>query len=136
MGDVPLAVCERMWIQHDVSVDVHNHLNAVFSGCWIGKGGPVPWPVRSPDLNPFAYFLCRYLKALVFETPVETDMKLVARIVAACTLLKTHQGYLSGCSRILYADVILALRLVAVNLSNCCKMQYGTLIVSTYCICR
>ena len=46
-------------------------------------------------------------------------------------LFKTHQGYLSGCSRILYADVMLALRL-----SNCCKMQNDKLIVSIYCICR
>ena len=44
----------------------------------------------------------------------------------------THQGYLSGCGRILYVDVIFTLRLVAVNLSNCCKMQNGTLIVSMY----
>ena len=51
-------------------------------------------------------------------------------------LFKTHQGYLPGCGRILYADVMLALRRVAINLSNCCKMQNGTLIVSIHCICR
>ena len=51
-------------------------------------------------------------------------------------LFKTHQGYLSGCGRILYANVLLALRLVAINLSKCCKMQNDTLIVSMYCICR
>ena len=50
-------------------------------------------------------------------------------------LFKTHQGYLSECGRILYADVMFALRLVAVNLSNCCKMQNGTLIVSMHCVC-
>ena len=36
----------------------------------------------------------------------------------------------------MYVEVRFALRLVAVNLSNCCKMQNGTLIVSMYCICR
>ena len=35
-----------------------------------------------------------------------------------------------------YADVMFALRLVAVNLSNCSKMQNGTLTVSMYCSCR
>ena len=40
-----------------------------------------------------------------------------------------------GAARILYVDVIFALRLVAVNLSNC-KMQNDTLIMSMYCICR
>ena len=39
---VPLVVRERMWIQHDgapshVSVDVRNHLSAVFPGRWIGR---------------------------------------------------------------------------------------------------
>ena len=38
-------------------------------------------------------------------------------------LFKTHKGYLLGCGRILYVDVIFALKLVAVNLSNYCKMQ-------------
>ena len=51
-------------------------------------------------------------------------------------LFKTHQGYLSGFGRILYADVMFVLKLVAVNLSNCCKMQNDTLIVSIYCFCR
>ena len=83
-----MAVRERMWIQHDgaphhFSVDVRKHLSAVFPGRWIGRGGPIPWPTRSPDLNPLHYFLWEYLKSLVFETPVETDMELVARIVAA-----------------------------------------------------
>ena len=54
----------------------------------------------------------------------------------SCLGFKTHQGYLSGCGRILYVDVIFALRLVAVYLSNCCKVQNSTLIVSMYCICR
>ena len=78
-----MVVRKRIWIQHDgapprFSVDVHNHLNAAFPVHWIGRGGPIPWPARSPDLNPLDYFLRRYVKSLVFETPVETDMKLFA----------------------------------------------------------
>ena len=44
---------------------------------------------RSPDLNPLHHFLWGYLKSLGFETPVETDMELVARIVAACDIQNT-----------------------------------------------
>ena len=44
-------------------------------------------------------------------------------------VIQTQHGYLSGCGKILYTDVMLALRLVAVNSSNCCKIQNGTLIV-------
>ena len=47
------------------------------------KGGPIPWPARSPDLNP-----------LVFETPVEMGMDLVARIVAASDIIQNTPGIL------------------------------------------
>ena len=75
------------------SVDVRNHLNAVFPGRWIGRGGPIPRPARSPDLNPLHYFLWGYLKWLVFNTPVETAMEYLPRIVAAMILFKTYQWY-------------------------------------------
>ena len=60
------------------SVDVRNHLNAVFPDHWIWRGGPIPLSARSSDLNPLHYFLWGYLKSLVFETSVETDMQLVS----------------------------------------------------------
>ena len=86
-----------MWIQHDgapphVSVVVRNHFNAVFPGCWIGREGPIPWPARSPDLNPLQLFIWGYLNSLVFETPVETDMELVTRIVAAYDIIQNTSG--------------------------------------------
>ena len=31
-------------------------LNEVFPDAWIGRGGPIPWPPRSPDLSPFDFF--------------------------------------------------------------------------------
>ena len=46
---------------HHFWVDVRNHLNAVFPGHWIGRGGPIPWPARSLDLNPLHYFVWEYL---------------------------------------------------------------------------
>ena len=72
----------------------------------------------------------------MFEIPVETDMELVARIVAAYDIIHNTSGIFVRVHRILYVDVIFALRSVAVNLSNCCKMQNDALIVSMYCICR
>ena len=89
---ISLAVRERMRIQHDgaprhFSVDVRNHLNAVFPDRWIWRGGPIPWRARWSDLNPLHYFLWGYLKSLVFEIPVETDIELVVRIVAAYDII-------------------------------------------------
>lgn len=46
------------------SLHVRVYLDRVCSGRWIGRGGPVYWPPRSPDLNPLHYFLWRYLKLL------------------------------------------------------------------------
>ncbi|KAJ4440129.1 hypothetical protein ANN_08267 [Periplaneta americana] len=36
---------------------VRNHLNATFPDRWIGRGGPVTWPPRSPDLTALDSFL-------------------------------------------------------------------------------
>ena len=32
-------------------------LNERFPDTWIGKGGPIPWPPRSPDLSPLDFSL-------------------------------------------------------------------------------
>ena len=44
----------------------------------------VTWP-ESPSL-----FIWEYLNSLVFETPVETDMELVIKIIAAYDIIKKH----------------------------------------------
>jgi len=31
-------------------------LNERFPDAWIGRGGLIPWPPRSPDLSPFDFF--------------------------------------------------------------------------------
>ena len=37
-------------------------LNVTFPNRWIGRGGPTPWPPRSPDITPLDLFLWRYVK--------------------------------------------------------------------------
>lgn len=85
LENVPLGIRHQMWLQHDgapahFEIDVRNHLNDVFQNSWIGRGGPVPWPARSPDLNPLDFCVLGFLKSLVYETPVDTEEELVARI--------------------------------------------------------
>ncbi|PNF14165.1 hypothetical protein B7P43_G13485 [Cryptotermes secundus] len=58
LEDVPLIVRRQMWVQHDgapahFSIVSQDYLD----GRWIGRGGPVPWPSRSPDLTPLDYFV-------------------------------------------------------------------------------
>ncbi|GBN38386.1 hypothetical protein AVEN_204786-1 [Araneus ventricosus] len=77
-----------MWFEHDgvpahYSIDVRLHLNATYDQQWIGRGGPVLWPARSPDLTCLDYFLWGYVKSLVSETPFNSAEDLVAPIAAA-----------------------------------------------------
>jgi hypothetical protein len=31
---------------------------------------PIPWPPRSPDITPLDFFLWRYVKDIIYKTPV------------------------------------------------------------------
>ena len=60
-GDTP-AIRREMWFQNDgapphFSLQVPVHLNRVYREKWIGRGGAVVWPARSPDLTPLDFFL-------------------------------------------------------------------------------
>ncbi|KAJ4440367.1 hypothetical protein ANN_08507 [Periplaneta americana] len=61
---------------------VRDYLNQQFPGKWIGRGGPVPWPPRSPDLTPPDFFVWEQMRNL-HATPVESEDDLMARIFAA-----------------------------------------------------
>ncbi|KAJ4441947.1 hypothetical protein ANN_11811 [Periplaneta americana] len=53
-----------------------------------------PWfrRARSPDLAALDFFLRGYVKSLVYETPVDTEDDLRARILAACDNVRTKPG--------------------------------------------
>lgn len=93
LEDVPLAVRARMWFLHDGApphfrLEVRNFLNEVQQIRWIGRGGPIAWPPRSPDLNPLDFFLWGYLKNEVYRTPVQTIEDLRDRITVAVDNLR------------------------------------------------
>lgn len=94
---VPVGSRRQMWFQHDgapahYTNDVRLHLNARYGQRWIGRGGPVHWPARSPDLTCLDFFLWGYLKAKVYHTPVSSAEELVARIVAAAGQIRDTPG--------------------------------------------
>ena len=41
-------------------------LNERFPDAWTGRGGPIPWQPRSPDLSPLDFFLWGYIKNTVY----------------------------------------------------------------------
>lgn len=94
---VPLPIQSDMWFMHDgapahFAITVRNFLNATYPARWIGRGGPVAWPPRSPDLNPLDFFFWGHMKSLVYETPVDSAEDLVARIVVAADHINTTPG--------------------------------------------
>lgn len=62
---------------------VREFLDTHFPGRWVGRGGPIQWPPRSPDLTPLDFFLWGYVKDIVYSTPVMSLDELKRRIVAA-----------------------------------------------------
>lgn len=100
LDDVPYQLRNDMFFMHDgapphFALNVREHLNRMYPGRWIGRGGPVYWPPRSPDLNPLDYFLWGYLKALVYATPVDTLEELQQRVFNACDHVRNIPGIFS-----------------------------------------
>lgn len=100
LDDVPLGLRRNMWFQHD-GAPAHNarnarqHLTETFGNRWIGRNGPIAWPARSPDLTPLDFFLWGHMKTLVYDTPVESEMDLIGRVVAAAGDVADDQPMLS-----------------------------------------
>jgi Transposase. len=99
LEDVLLATRNDMWFMHDgapahFSLAARQHLNDTFAQRWIGRGGPQPWPARSPDLNPLDYFFWGHLKSLVYATPVVDENDLRNRIVNSCNVIRNTPGIL------------------------------------------
>lgn len=96
---LPLATRQHMFFMHDgapphFSVAVRNHLNNVYPNRWIGRGGPIAWPPRSPDLTPMDFYLWGHLKTLVYSSPVHTREELLQRITFHCDVIRNNAGLL------------------------------------------
>ena len=108
LDNVPIATRRRMWFQQDgapphYSREAREFLNERFPNRWIGRGGPVAWPPRSPDLTPLDFFFWGTMKDLVYATPVETEEDLVGRIVDAAAVTAEMPGVFNNVRRSLAA---------------------------------
>ncbi|KAJ4441026.1 hypothetical protein ANN_10875 [Periplaneta americana] len=84
---INLAQDRDQWRAYD-----RRHLNNIFPDRWIGRGGPVPWPSRSPDLNPLDFYLWGHLKACVYAEPIPDVQTLEQHIRAACDAIWMQPG--------------------------------------------
>ncbi|KFM63304.1 Transposable element Tcb1 transposase, partial [Stegodyphus mimosarum] len=62
---------------------VRSSLNDHFTGRRIGRGGPIPWPPRSPDITPLNFFLWGFVKDNVYRRRVSNMDDLKARMTTA-----------------------------------------------------
>lgn len=85
LEDLPINLLQRMWFQHDGAPPHYSHrarniLNGEFPNRWIGRGGTVNWPARSPDLNKMDFFLWGFIKEQVYQDPATTVENMKMRI--------------------------------------------------------
>ncbi|GBM10047.1 hypothetical protein AVEN_61094-1 [Araneus ventricosus] len=64
------------------SLEVRKVLDEKFPRRWIGRGGPIPWPPRSPDKTPLNLFLWGYVKNIIYQSPIRDTGELKSRITA------------------------------------------------------
>lgn len=85
LGDLPLIYRRGMWLQLDgapahFARAVREHLDANHSP-WIGRGGTVAWPPRSPDMTPLDFFLWGHMKQKVYFNVPNTREELLQKIM-------------------------------------------------------
>ena len=84
-----------MYFQHDgappnYSRLVREYLNASFPNRCLGRGGPVAWLPRSPDVTPLDYYICGHMKTSVYETKVDSRAVLCDRIFVVAEQTRNH----------------------------------------------
>lgn len=62
------------------SIEVRQFLHNHFSDRWIGRGGPIRWAPRSPDLTPLDFFLWGHVKNNVYKSPIKDMNELKTKI--------------------------------------------------------
>lgn len=85
MENVSFQTRQRMWFQQDGAPPhfarvVRDHLNDSFPNRWIGRGGYILWPPRSPDLTPLDFYLWGFIKNVVYTNRPTTPEDLQNRI--------------------------------------------------------
>lgn len=87
LDELPVVVYVNLVFQHDGAPahygrEVREYLNNKYR-VWIGRGGSVAWPPRSPDLTPLDFFLWGYIKGRVYSSACDTAEEMRDRIVSA-----------------------------------------------------
>jgi hypothetical protein len=69
---------------------VQDALNSIYHNRRTGRGGPIAWPPRCPNLNPLDFYLWGHRKTLVYAAPVDNEEAFHHRIVNACQTIRNY----------------------------------------------
>uniref|UniRef100_A0A1B6HAJ0 Tc1-like transposase DDE domain-containing protein n=1 Tax=Homalodisca liturata TaxID=320908 RepID=A0A1B6HAJ0_9HEMI len=72
-------------------VDCRLILNEQYPDRWIGRGGPVNYPARSPDLTCMDFYLWGRLKDLVYKSRPTTREDMMQRIREAINTISREE---------------------------------------------
>lgn len=102
LEDIPLAIIGRMYYMHDgapahFSLVAREYLDRRFGNMWIGRGGPVPWPARSPDLNPLDFSFWGFMKNEVYAVEIHNEEQLWIRIMESADRFRNNPGTFQRC---------------------------------------
>lgn len=102
-NDVPLQRARNMYYQHDgapahFQINVRRHLDEQYGRRWIGRGAPVQWPARSPDLTPLDFHLWGRVKTIVYDdgNGPSTEAELRRKIITAFEAVKNNNEALNS----------------------------------------
>jgi len=79
---VSRVICMPDGVPPYFSCFVTDVLNERFPDAWIGRGGPIPWPLRSLDLSSLDFFLWGYIKNIVYAEKIRNIQYLQERITS------------------------------------------------------
>jgi len=94
LEDILLMIRNQMYFQHagappHYTRHVREYLNKSFPNRLLGRGGPIAWPPRSPDLTPLDYYLWGHMKTLVYE------LRLIQEQHCAIVFLQQQNTYVT-----------------------------------------
>ena len=69
---------------------VREYLDRKFPNRWIGRGGPISWPPRSPDLTACDFFLWGYLNDTIYSERIDNIEQLKSKITNAIRSFDTN----------------------------------------------
>lgn len=95
---------DEIWFQQDGApphwaLAVRAQLNQFFPQRWIGRGGPINMPPRSPDLTVMDYFFGGWIKSDVYKNRINTVDQLRELITESFNRLRANLEMIRNASR-------------------------------------